>query len=471
MINSIWKNILNFIRDNLTKKEFNPKLIDLKVIKLSDSRKLNPLVKGLLLDEAKGVFEQISLDSEPNENRLGANQNTKELQKLFNYPIIFSSWYDYIKTMIFGNKNLEYLNFWKLFKKSVSPSHINNNFSFNCDGKFIGYINSQGDIIISSTNIEWNDDYASYLIKSNNVSNEGILAFAWDTLFPNKVFYSTNNSLYECMIIENELVLSINKCYALSGYSKFINSFPSPKGDIIILLYEKSIEVYDMFQNLLFSKRFNTSKFINALYDYKSSVFITYEERKLMIFNVETFDYKDYSYFPGSIIKVINNPKNDNIYIFVIDKTKESSELFMTTLSDISIASDVNLNNDSYHNCDNFYKHCHYVLRPEVYAFQYNLGNIGTKIIDVEVSPNDYRIGILIQENIPNQIQNSLYIFGLTKDKRDNIINKVEPLYNFGHIDGSQIVSFEFNKMIKQNTFLVVRFENDFFIKTKKING
>jgi len=400
MINSIWKNISNFIRDNLTKKEFNPKLIDLKVIKLSDSRKLNPLVKGLLLDEAKGVFEQISLDSEPNENRLGANQNTKELQKLFNYPIIFSSWYDYIKTMIFGNKNLEYLNFWKLFKKSVSPSHINNNFSFNCDGKFIGYINSQGDIIISSTNIEWNDDYASYLIKSNNVSNEGILAFAWDTLFPNKVFYSTNNSLYECMIIENELVLSINKCYALSGYSKFINSFPSPKGDIIILLYEKSIEVYDMFQNLLFSKRFNTSKFINALYDYKSSVFITYEERKLMIFNVETFDYKEYSYFPGSIIKVINNPKNDNIYIFVIDKTKESSELFMITLSDISIASDVNLNNDSYHNCDNFYKHCHYVLRPEVYAFQYNLGNIGTKIIDIEVSPNDYRIGILIQENI-----------------------------------------------------------------------
>jgi hypothetical protein len=273
------------------------------------------------------------------------------------------------------------------------------------------------------------------------------------------------------MINENELVLSINKCYALSGYSKFINCFPSPKGDIIILLYEKGIQVYDMFQNLLFSKRFNTSKFINGLYDYKSSVFITYEERQLKIFNVETFDYKEYSYFPGSIIKVINNPKNDNIYIFVTDKTKESSELFMITLSDISIASDVNLNNDSYHNCDNFYRHCHYVLRPEVYAFQYNIGTIGTKIIDVDVSPNDYRVGILIQENIPNQKQNSLYIFGLTKDKRDNTIKKVESLYNFGHIDGSQIVSFEFNKKIKQNTFLVVRFENDFFIKTKRING
>ena len=88
MINSIWKNISNFIRDNLTKKEFNPKLIDLKLIKLTDSIKLNPLVKGLLLDEAKGELEQVSLDSEPNDNRLDTNQNTKELQQLFNYPII-----------------------------------------------------------------------------------------------------------------------------------------------------------------------------------------------------------------------------------------------------------------------------------------------------------------------------------------------------------------------------------------------
>ena len=159
------------------------------------------------------------------------------------------------------------------------------------------------------------------------------------------------------------------------------------------------------------------------------------------------------------------------MYIFVSDKTKESSELFMITLSDISIASDVNLNNDSYHNCDNFYRQCHYVLRPEVYAFQFNLENFSYKILDVDVSPNDYRVGILIQENGLNQTQSSLYIFGLKKDKRDNTINKVEPLYNFGHIDGSQIVSFEFNKMIKQNTFLVVRFEKDFFIKTEKING
>ena len=62
MKNSIWKNISKFIRDNFTKKEFNPKLIDLKLIRLNNSIKLNPLVKGLLLNEGKGEFDQINLD-------------------------------------------------------------------------------------------------------------------------------------------------------------------------------------------------------------------------------------------------------------------------------------------------------------------------------------------------------------------------------------------------------------------------
>ena len=317
----------------------------------------------------------------------------------------------------------------------------------------------------------------SYVINSNISSNEGISSFAWDSINSNKLFYSSNNILYECSKDESKDELNknlyINKIYLLSRFSKFINCFPSPKGDLLILLYEKCIEVYDIYQNLLFSKMFITHNFINALYDYKSSVFIVYEENNLMIFNIETFDFKQYSYFPGSIIKVINNPENDNIYIFVIDKSKQNSELFMFTLSDISIASDVNLDYDSYQNCENFYRHCHYILRPEIYAFQHNLMICNTKILNVDISPNDYRIGILFQEIFPNNIiQNSLYIFALTKDKRDNSINKVYPLYNFGHVEGSQILSFEFNKMsAKGNTFLVVRFENDIFVKTEKING
>ena len=145
----------------------------------------------------------------------------------------------------------------------------------------------------------------------------------------------------------------------------------------------------------------------------------------------------------------------------------------MFTLSDISITSDINLNFNSYQNYDNFYRHYHYVLRPDIISFQHNLKVKNSKVLDICLSPKDFRIGILYEEELSNQIkQNSLYIYGIIKDKRDNTINKIIPFYNFGHIEGSKIVSFEFNKILNNgNSFLVVRFENDNFIKTENING
>ena len=468
MINFLWNNISKFIKEKLTKSEYNYKLIDKKQVNLAgnielENSKLNPLVKGLLLDENKGKFEEIDLDSDSNYNRLKTKpENLIILELRNNYTINYTSWFDYLKKIIFGNINQEYLNnFFNFFqrKRNINEKH-NNKFSFNCDGNFIGFINKEGKVIISDT--KSND--SAYII------NISINSFTWDNICPNKLYFSVNNILYECVIGEK---LFINKLYSLSKISKFINCFPSPKGDIIILLYENCIEVYDIFQNILFSKYFTTFKFINAVYDYKASVFIVYTENRIIIFNLNTFDFKSYSYFPGNIIKVISNLNNDNIYIFVVDKSKQSNELLMFTLSDISIASDINLNFNSYQNYDNFYRHYHYVLRPDVISFQHNLMAKNTKILDVCLSPNDFRIGILYEEELMNQIiQNSLYIYGIIKDKRDNTINKIIPIYNFGHIDGSKIVSFEFNKFLnKGNSFLVVRFENDNFIKIENING
>lgn len=472
IISSLLNKASNYIKEKFTKTEFNIKLTDLKIIKLIDiiekeRSKLNPFVKGLLLDESKGSFEQIDLNSDSNYNKLEtAKEKIKPLESISNYPINFTSWFDYLKKAIFGNRNLESNNILKYLKKNKNNSNYNqnNNFSFNCDGKLIGFINQDGDLIISKTE----SDYVSYSIKS---STEGITSFSWDKINPNKIFYSTSTFLYEGIIKLSASQLYISKEIPLSNVSKFINCFPSPKGELLILLYEKKIEVYDMydmFQNLLFSKYFTTFKFKNALFDYKSSVFITYTDNQLVIFNIDTFDFKPYSYFPGTIIKVINNQDNDNIYVFVADNSKESGELFMFTLTDISIASDVTLNFNSYQNSDNFYRQYHYVLRPEIYSFQHQLMLLHTKILDVDLSPNDFRLGILYEEEVNNR---SLYIFALTKDKRDDIINEGYPLYNFGHIDGTQIVSFEFNKMLNKNTFLVVRFEKDIFIKTEKING
>lgn len=471
MIKFVWQNISKFIREKLTKSEYIFKLIDLKKVILAgrielENNKLAPLTKGLLLDERNGKFEEINLNSDSNYNKL----ETKHLKELKlsndNLFISYTSWFDYLKKNVFGNRYQEINNFFKYFQRKTNLNDVHNkNFSFNCDGNFIGFINKNGNLIISET-------------KSNNsayIINIKINSFAWDSICPNKLFYSENNILHECAININELkiLIDINKnYYSLSKLSKFINCFPSPKGDLIILLYEKIIEVYDIFQNILFSKYFTTFKFINALYDYKSSVFIVYTENRIIIFNITTFDFKPYTYFPGNIIKIISNPDNDNIYIFV-DKSYPQTELLMYTLSDISIASDIKLNFNSYQNYDNFYRHYHYVIRPDIISFQHNVMVKNAKVLDAYISPNDFRIFILYEEELLNGIkQNSLYICAITKDKRDNTINQITPLYNFGHIEGSKIVSFEFNRMFnKGNSFLVVRFENDNFIKTENIDG
>ena len=51
--------VLEKLKGRFTKKIYNPKLTNLRLIKLCDSvelelSKLNPLIKGLLVDESKG---------------------------------------------------------------------------------------------------------------------------------------------------------------------------------------------------------------------------------------------------------------------------------------------------------------------------------------------------------------------------------------------------------------------------------
>lgn len=465
MLSSLLKKISNFTKEKFSKSEYNFKLMDIKIVKLKDNidiekSLLNPLIKGVLLNENKGKYEQINLNSDPNYNKLETLSNAKKLNDYFKYPMIYISWFDYLKKNIFGNNYI-----FKIIKNRRNVNvQKNYNFSFNSDGTLIGFINEVGDAIISNSIT----NEILYFIKQDLTYNEGISSFAWDTINPNKLYYSNNNILYECMFNKSKL-----KLYKLSRLSKFINCFPSPKGDILILLYENGIEVYDLFQNLLFSKWCFSFKFKNAIYDNKSTVFIAYTEKEIIIYNIETFDFKTYNYFPGEILKLICNPNNDNIYVFIVDRTNQSNELFMYTLTDISITSDVNLNFNSYQNYDNFYSQYHYVIRPNIFVFQHKLMLCNAKILDVCLSPSDFRIGILYEEEFPNQIiQNSLYVFAITKEQRGKTLNQIIPLYNFGHVDGSQIVSCDFNKNLNNGkTFLTVRFEKDIFIKTEDISG
>ena len=299
MISSLWNNISKFIKEKFSKSEYNYKLIDMKVVKLMDNieserSKLNPSIKGFLLDEAKGNYEQINLNENSIYNTLDTSRKPQFVNPIYNYQINYTSWFDYLQKAILGERNQEnFNNLFKIFKNNRNINEAqNNNFSFNSDGTLIGFINKDGDVIISNT--ETNN--ISYIITKQLKFNEGISSFSWDTLNPNKLYYSNNNILYEGVLVlkvsESESQLLLNKKYILSKFSTFINCYPSPKGDLIILLYQNGIEIYDLFQNLLFSKTFFTFKFINGIYDYKSTIFIAYTEKELIIFNLETFDFK-----------------------------------------------------------------------------------------------------------------------------------------------------------------------------------
>ena len=83
-MSKIINGIFERFKGKFTKKIYNPKLINLRLIKLCDSvelerSKLNPLIK-LLVDESKGQHEQIDL----NLNSLYNKEENKILNTIFN---------------------------------------------------------------------------------------------------------------------------------------------------------------------------------------------------------------------------------------------------------------------------------------------------------------------------------------------------------------------------------------------------
>ena len=461
-MSKIINGIIQRLKGKSGNRIYNYKLTNLKIIKLCDTveldrSKLNPLIKGFLLDESKGEYEKINLISD---NLYNKEKNITILKTIFNSKINHTSWFGYLKNYLFGNS---------LFDKKISKSRGSQdkklNFIFNCSGNLIAFINNEEDLLI--TNIQ---EHVSFCIKSNSISNEGICTFNWDLINPSKVFYSSKSILYESVLNLQEGKLYINKYYFLNS-KNFINCFPSPKGDLLILLYKNSIEIYDIFHHIIFSKNFYTFNFKYGTYDNKSTLFIAFSENDVILFNLKHLEFLTYSDFPGKIIKVISSKENDSIYIFI---SNEENKLFMYTLKDISISSDINLNFNSYQNYDIFYRHHNYVLSPEIFGFQYKLMNCYNKILDINFSFKEQRIAILYEEQFPDNIkQNSLYIYAINKDKRDNnTIEKIIPLYNFGHIDSNQICSFGFNKTItEEKSFMIVRLDDDKFIKTNNILG
>ena len=86
-----------------------------------------------------------------------------------NYQINNTSWLDNLKKTMFGSISLDFNYFSKyLNKNTISNKNQDNNFSFNCDGTLMGFINQNGELIISNTEL-------NNKLKLN--SNEAIISF------------------------------------------------------------------------------------------------------------------------------------------------------------------------------------------------------------------------------------------------------------------------------------------------------
>ena len=475
---SVWSAISEFAKNQFCRNEFNSKLVDLRRIILKkqgnyENSEFNTMKQGFILDESKCRFESnfsFADEENENENLIRSKKNVKQFRPQPNF-IQNNSFFDYLSKFFFGyQQNL--FNFPKIFGKTKKNPRIisfdpkENNFTFNYDGSLFEYIDSSGNIIISESEPNELNIYQKYLIQLTQ-DNE-ITCFQWDSVNSNKFFYATHSELYECRLNKIEEKYFIDKCYSLTS-SNFINCFPSPKGDLLILLYKNKIEVYDLFQTKLYSSRLNFYSFINGSYDANVKIFIAYTKKDLVIFNLNTFDFKTLSYFPGDILKIMCIA--ENIYVFVIlkDKNDTIEELLLYTITDFKIA-DCRFSNkfNSYQNEEDFYNHFLYMTIPQVYSFKNELFN--NKIIDVNLSPNGHRLGIIYQDS--GDEKTYLYIFALIKDKQNagNII--IKPLYNFGNINGRDILSFKFNNFInKGKVNILVRLSQDDFIRTQKLEG
>ena len=465
-------------KNRFCKNEFNSKLADLRRIVLkkqgnNENSEFNTMKQGFILDECKCRFESnftFADEENENENLIRGKKNIKQL-RLHQNLIQNNSFFDYLSKFFYGYQE-NIFNFPKIFGKTKkTPNMISfdpkeNDFIFNYDGNLFGYVDSFGNIVISETEPNEFNIYQKYLIQLPQ-ENE-IISFQWDSINSNKFYYATNSELYECKLNKIESQYIIDKIYSLTA-SNFINCFPSPKGDLLILLYKNKIEVYDLFQTKLYSTRFNFYNFINGNYDTNATTFIAYTKKDLVIFNLNTFDFKTISYFPGVILKVMS--MTDNIYVFVIleEKNELLDELLLYTITNFRI-SDCRFSSkfNSYQNEDDFYNHFGYMPIPQVYSFKNELFN--NKIIDVNLSPNGHRLGILYQDL--GDEKTYLYVFALIKDKQNNGNIVIKPLYNFGNSNGKDIVSFKFNSFInKGKVNIIVRLSQDDFIRTQKLEG
>jgi hypothetical protein len=286
-----------------------------------------------------------------------------------------TSFVSFVKDLIWSsNKN----NLLSNNLSSLNLQHI----SINCLGNYLAF--SSNGIKMLLINIP---EKKKMFI--NFPQNEFINCIEWNPLIPYQFLVATNNTIFNCIIYNNEDNLDVKIKNTFQIYPNLIKIIYSKEKNFIILLYSNYFEIYNSFFENIFNKIFTTKNFIDCSINNSSTLFLVNSETEIFLFNMKNLQFKSYSNFSGRIVKVLFSPNNNFIFIFI---ESQSNELLLYVLYNIN---DDNYNIQfiqSYNNSISSYFHLKFKMFYNVFSL---LKDLFIKIINIEINNSGDIIGIL----------------------------------------------------------------------------
>ena len=286
-----------------------------------------------------------------------------------------TSFVSFVKDLIWSSNKM---NFLSNNLSSLNLQHI----SINCLGNYLAF--SSNGIKMLLINIP---EKKKMFI--NFPQNEFINCIEWNPLIPYQFLVATNNTIFNCIIYNNEDNLDVKIKNTFQIYPNLIKIIYSKEKNFIILLYSNYFEIYNSFFENIFNKTFTTKNFIDCSINNSSTLFLVNSETEIFLFNMKNLQFKSYSNFSGRIVKVLFSPNNNFIFIFI---ESQSNELLLYVLYNIN---DDNYNIQfiqSYNNSISSYFHLKFKMFYNVFSLLKDLFN---KVLNIQINNSGDIIGIL----------------------------------------------------------------------------
>ena len=286
-----------------------------------------------------------------------------------------TSFVSFVKDLIWSSNKINLLS---NNLSSLNLQHI----SINCLGNYLAFTSNGIKMLL----INIPEKKKMFI---NFPQNEFINCIEWNPLIPYQFLVATNNTIFNCIIYNNEDNLDVKIKNTFQIYPNLIKIIYSKEKNFIILLYSNYFEIYNSFFENIFNKTFTTKNFIDCSINNSSTLFLVNSETEIFLFNLKNLQFKSYSNFSGRIVKVLFSPNNNFIFIFI---ESQSNELLLYVLYNIN---DDNYNIQfiqSYNNSISSYFHLKFKMFYNVFSL---LKDLFIKIINIEINNSGDIIGIL----------------------------------------------------------------------------